>query len=441
MNVCNNIIMSIYKINFLDIISDNVLNLNFQISKTDCLEFAFPSIYEKMCKIKSKIDTIGNDLYPDSSFSPSFKKCNKKIIMKLWNRAKKNVNPYESICNEGTNIFEKNLEIEKKINRNGNLSDICPLSRAFFKLSEIMSIVVNFIPDDIISSENNNKILCIAEGPGGFIEALYKNRLSNKDEIIGLTLFPKKKEIPGWNKIYRKNKHFLNNNKRVKLIYGDLYDISLIKRLKKEYFSKNAPWIVTGDGGFDFSDDFNNQEKNASRIIYSEIVFSMSLLRKNGTMVCKMFDIFTLFSVQLLYIVSLFFKRVYLVKPYTSRPANSEKYLVCCEFKGCPDDILQTLKLNLQNWESFSAKDKKENGFKFKNLDMPKKFIEEVKKIILFLTNNQTEYINKTIKETKLYVLKKHSLHSHISSHKGNNLWFRKSGILSRNEIMHKFKL
>lgn len=44
-----------------------------------------------------------------------------------------------------------------------------------------------------------------------------------------------------------------------------------------------------------------------------------------GHFVCKTFDLFTPFSVGLVYLLYLCFDRVSLFKPITSRPANSER--------------------------------------------------------------------------------------------------------------------
>lgn len=44
---------------------------------------------------------------------------------------------------------------------------------------------------------------------------------------------------------------------------------------------------------------------------------------------CKLFDIFTRFSVGLVYLMYRAFERVALFKPVTSRPANSERYIIC----------------------------------------------------------------------------------------------------------------
>lgn len=50
-----------------------------------------------------------------------------------------------------------------------------------------------------------------------------------------------------------------------------------------------------------------------------------SLSPPGGHFVCKTFDLFTPFSVGLVYLLYLCFDRVSLFKPITSRPANSER--------------------------------------------------------------------------------------------------------------------
>lgn len=47
----------------------------------------------------------------------------------------------------------------------------------------------------------------------------------------------------------------------------------------------------------------------------------------DGNFVCKVFDTFTPFTVGLIYILYRVFDQVCMIKPYTSRPANSERFL------------------------------------------------------------------------------------------------------------------
>ena len=54
------------------------------------------------------------------------------------------------------------------------------------------------------------------------------------------------------------------------------------------------------------------------------LVLSLSL---GGHFVCKVFDMFTPFSVGLFYLLYRCFDEVCIFKPVTSRPANSERYI------------------------------------------------------------------------------------------------------------------
>uniref|UniRef100_A0A672N881 Cap-specific mRNA (nucleoside-2'-O-)-methyltransferase 1 n=1 Tax=Sinocyclocheilus grahami TaxID=75366 RepID=A0A672N881_SINGR len=72
---------------------------------------------------------------------------------------------------------------------------------------------------------------------------------------------------------------------------------------------------------------------------------------QRGHFVCKTFDLFTPFSVGLIYLLYLCFERVSLFKPVTSRPANSERYVVCKSLKPGTDAVREymftiNLKLN-----------------------------------------------------------------------------------------------
>ena len=91
--------------------------------------------------------------------------------------------------------------------------------------------------------------------------------------------------------------------------------------------------LITADGGFDFSIDYDKQELLALRLIFSQIAFALSLQKKGGNFVLKVFDLFLESSLDLIYLLSCFYTQVYIIKPNTSRYANSEKYIVCKNFK------------------------------------------------------------------------------------------------------------
>ena len=84
---------------------------------------------------------------------------------------------------------------------------------------------------------------------------------------------------------------------------------------------------------FDFSIDFNKQETLAVRLILTQVLYAITLQSRNGTFILKMFDLFYKPSVEIIYLLSCLYNKVFIIKPNTSRYANSEKYIVCLNFK------------------------------------------------------------------------------------------------------------
>ena len=62
-------------------------------------------------------------------------------------------------------------------------------------------------------------------------------------------------------------------------------------------------------------------------------------------------DIYSKNSIVILYIISLFFEKIYIIKPLTSRPANSEKYILCSKYKDFNESniYLQIFKKIIEN--------------------------------------------------------------------------------------------
>jgi len=209
-----------------------------------------------------------------------------------------------------------------------SISKINPLSRAFFKLIEIYNTF------DLFSEENEDmKSFHLAEGPGGFIEAITYLRFNTADKYYGMTLLDQENDnIPGW----KKSLLFLKKNKNVFIEKGpdgtgNLYSPDNFKHCYDTY--KNSMDFMTADGGFDFSVDFNKQEAMALRLIFTEVIYAIIMQKKNGNFVLKMFDTFLKSSIDIIFMLSSLYSEVYITKPDTSRTANSERYIVCKGFK------------------------------------------------------------------------------------------------------------
>ena len=331
------------------------------------------SIYSHLCDIKEQIEK-----YQDA-----------------WDNIKKFTNPYEYIH---TNVAGNKT----------NISKLRPLSRSFYKMIEI-------IKNNNILSRYSNTIVArpdykmgintfhLAEGPGGFIEAVaylrgseyhrvadgcasasasYTNggscdgggsgplvqilkrntELHNEymkelehmkltrrifdgigngigidltygnDRYYGMTLVNDDPICPGW----KKTRAFLENHPNVSIETGadktgNLISLDNFHHCATKY--RNKMEIITADGGFDFSVDFNNQENMATQLILCEVFYALAMQKQGGSFILKIFDVFHKPTVDILYLLCYYYNNVSIMKPHTSRIANSEKYVICQGFK------------------------------------------------------------------------------------------------------------
>lgn len=255
-----------------------------------------------------------------------------------------------------------------------------PISRAFFKLIEI-------IKDNDINVDCNT--LHLAEAPGGFIEStIYKQRKKHKLYTFSI-IDEKNEDTPVYhNKIIKDKSVVILSNEKNK---GDLYKVSNIKLLSSSLSDKNIKFI-TCDGGFTENYDFSSKEDLHHKLIFHEILTSLLILKKDGSLVVKIFDIFTELTFDYIYLLCFLFDNVYITKPLTSRPTNSEKYLVCKGYNPLKfnDDMKNILKYlcinNINNYCSFVSKN---------NLD--DSFTKSIKNINTILMNQQINCIEKIL--------------------------------------------
>ena len=78
--------------------------------------------------------------------------------------------------------------------------------------------------------------------------------------------------------------------------------------------------------GFSVEGQENIQEILSKRLYLCQFLCALMVLRPGGNFMCKLFDLFTPFSVGLVYLIYRAFNNVAIYKPVTSRPANSERY-------------------------------------------------------------------------------------------------------------------
>ena len=292
-----------------------------------------------------------------------------------WDNVKKITNPYEFIH---TQVPNNKLSISK----------YKPLSRSYFKFVELANIF-SLITD--IDSKPTINSFHLAEGPGGFIEAMVNMRKNNTDTYYGMTLLNSDINVPGWNK----SQHFLHKHENVIIEKGSSGDGDLLNPDNLDYVYnkyKNSMEIVTGDGGFDFSVDFNQQESVSAKLIFAQICYALMIQKKGGSFVLKFFDTFSRASVEMIYILNVFYDTVYIIKPCTSRYANSERYIVCKNFKK--KDMSSYLSVFKNIIREMSA-----NIYvtQLLNIEIPYYYISRLEEINAILGQQQLESIVSTL--------------------------------------------
>lgn len=268
-----------------------------------------------MCSLETSCDT--NSLLTTNSDLQNMLLGYKNKITDYYHN--KSWDKYKKISNEYETIFTTP-------NTSHNMSHYTPVSRSFFKLWEIL----HDFNQELNLNSSGIKVCLLCEGPGGFAEALIKYRNNVNDKYYGISLKSNNdRNIPEWK--VPKSANVMN------ICYGadntgNLYKMANITYLVN-YVGKQSVDLITADGGFDFSSDFNHQEEMSMQLIYCEILAALLMQKDGGSFILKIYDMFTENSLKIIQVLKFFYEKIYIVKPLSSRPANSEKYLVCVGFK------------------------------------------------------------------------------------------------------------
>jgi 23S rRNA U2552 (ribose-2'-O)-methylase RlmE/FtsJ len=250
---------------------------------------------------------------------------------KRWELVKKMVNPYEIVYTHEDRYFHPSIALIK------------PLSRSYFKMIEMMHVLQFF--ETLPKQQAKVRSAHIAEGPGGFIQALVELCERNKkllSSATAMTLKPTDQRVPGW----RRASVFLHHHREVKLHFGadntgDVYSIEN----QDSFVEASSPGVhlFTADGGFDFSVNYDIQEKCVFRLLIASALTGLRCLSTDGCLIIKIFDMFSDHTKFLIILMSRCFKEWMLYKPSLSRPCNSERYFLGRGFRGLTPQILAHL--------------------------------------------------------------------------------------------------
>ena len=351
------------------------------------LPHSYPFTYRKLDYYVSE-DNTEPKLALSHSLSKYLYEIKEKIKMfdQDWDIFKEYTNPYEYIHTQAPTL-KHSVSVYK------------PLSRSYYKMVEILTHfdLLKHMP----TPGEPIRTFHLAEGPGGFIEALANMRkttnpqVSIKDSYIGMTLLDDTdRTIPSW----KKSQTFMRNNPTVTIENGqdgtgNLLSVHNFIYCVQKYGSSMD--LITADGGFDFSDNFNRQEAKILPLLYAQIAYAVCMQKKGGHFILKIFDCFMEATVDLMYLLTSFYERVFVTKPQTSRYANSERYIVCIGFHF--DHYADHYPYILSAFTKMCITPVEKTVRRFLNVEMPMYFMNRLEESNMVIGMNQIDNIYVTI--------------------------------------------
>ena len=351
--------------------------------------YSTTSIKDKTISLESnKEETIGGTL----KFSSRYPKYMTELGYNLrLNNVKNKIEPYYK--DKSWNLFKfvtnpHELLLPSKYGGEKNkygkqIPKVNPPSRAYFKMIEI-DTEFNVIP------KKKDKIIVanLAEGPGGFIKAIADIRKNKNDIYNAITLHSENKYLLFDNKLINNLKDILH------ISYGDLNNKK--DRNKFIHHFEEKVDLVTADGGI-FTKDFNRQEQVMSQLIFNELLIALSIQKKGGNFICKVFDMFTDTSLKIINLMTMFYNEIFITKPHTSRPMNSERYIICINFKGITKKNLKKLNQISEEWYENSILQKKKYIKLLYNNIVPDHVVKKVTTYNTQFLDRQVDSIKNTI--------------------------------------------
>jgi 23S rRNA U2552 (ribose-2'-O)-methylase RlmE/FtsJ len=233
-----------------------------------------------------------------------------------WELVKKMANPYEIVYTHEDKKFHPSISLVK------------PLSRSYFKMIEILHVLQFF--EQLPKQQTRIRSAHVAEGPGGFIQALLQAcemRKMTLQSAVAMTLKPNNPCVPGW----KRAAAFLHRNTQVVIHHGADGTGDIYKEVNRNSFiaaSRPGVALFTADGGFDFSINYEVQEERVFQLLITSITTGVQTLALDGCFVIKLFDILSEHTQLLITLLSQCFREWLLYKPALSRPCNSERYFL-----------------------------------------------------------------------------------------------------------------
>ncbi|KAJ3175333.1 FtsJ methyltransferase domain-containing protein 2 [Geranomyces variabilis] len=297
---------------------------------------------DKLAVVVSKVGELDYGLFCDPDVVTELFKTKTKISVIVPHdlyRARCRANPYEAI---GKSVF-----VNRSAVKMANLDAACGLLRPWPSPPLEAGAA-----DEAGTAEAHANAFTFADicaGPGGFAEYILWRSVQQPGGF----------QCRGWGMTLRGPQDFaladmnpdLHATERFTPIYGadntgDIYKevniIAFAEKVQRETADRGGGGVdlVTADGGLNVDGDELHQEDHLRQLVLCQVLTMFLTLRKGGDFAIKVFDLYAPFTVQLVYILFRHFTKIAIVKPFTSRPANAERYIVCKSLKSAPSQRL-----------------------------------------------------------------------------------------------------
>lgn len=170
---------------------------------------------------------------------------------------------------------------------------------------------------------------------------------------------------------------------------------------------------------------FNKCHTDINSYMINFIEFIMTVLRYQecgGTSIIKIDYVFHKPVIDLLYLLSSLFEKVYVIKPNTSNITTFEKYVVCKNFNIPNETKFEIYKSNYNKLNNFIKNLDNKNITSIINSDIPCYFINKIDDMNIILGQQQLESMNQIIniiknknKDDKIENIKKISIQKAVS--------------------------
>jgi hypothetical protein len=321
------------------------------------------------------------------------------------------------------------------------------VTNAWMKMYECMSLLGEPILDKLDKNGDAEfHSFHIAEAPGNFMVAINHYMFSHYPKLEWRWLANSYRDLYGDSSNYLTDAYGLIRNHKNRWVFGadgdgDITSVanirSFVAKVENEFGVSSKGMssglhFITSDVKFVPPDsNYNEEEWQNIPVQMGHLLSSLVTLRKGGVCMLKEFTFFEAPKTSHLYLLANCFQHLYIVKPETSRPANSEVYVMGIGYKANLThlqierlyDIMQYIRFKTEHSPSI-----------FKKSVIPKSFTDRVHKLNNLLVDKQIPALERNIELFRQYEhASREDICRDLSSIRAKSAeeWIKKYGITS----------